>query len=61
MICPVCNSEKTRVLESRQKRRRRECSHCRHRWTTIEVEERRYVAALDAAAKVIELADALKG
>ena len=40
MICPVCNSEKSKVLESRKSsygiRRRRECLDCGNRFTTLE-------------------------
>ncbi|MBL1211232.1 transcriptional regulator NrdR [Geminocystis sp. GBBB08] len=42
MLCPSCNYDNTRVLESRTTekgqsiRRRRECLRCRHRFTTYE-------------------------
>lgn len=42
MKCPVCNKQNSRVLESREveeggsMRRRRECSVCKHRFTTYE-------------------------
>lgn len=42
MICPFCSHEDTKVLESRMSsekaciRRRRECEHCRQRFTTYE-------------------------
>lgn len=42
MLCPVCQSEDTRVIDSRAAeqgrsiRRRRECSQCGHRFTTYE-------------------------
>ena len=41
MICPHCKSQDNRVLETRSQRegevrRRRECSDCRQRFTTIE-------------------------
>ena len=42
MICPKCQSEKLKVLESRSSesgtsiRRRRECEDCKHRFTTFE-------------------------
>ena len=43
MRCPACQSE-TKVLETRLNseglfRRRRECLHCDHRFTTLEIEE----------------------
>ncbi|NCO76082.1 MAG: transcriptional regulator NrdR [Cyanobacteria bacterium] len=42
MLCPSCNYENTKVLESRNTekgqsiRRRRECLNCHHRFTTYE-------------------------
>ncbi len=42
MLCPKCNSNETRVLDSRETdshkavRRRRECESCKHRFTTFE-------------------------
>ena len=42
MICPKCEHEDTRVLDSRETegqkaiRRRRECGKCKHRFTTFE-------------------------
>jgi transcriptional repressor NrdR len=42
MICPKCQHDSTRVLDSRETegqkaiRRRRECEKCRHRFTTFE-------------------------
>lgn len=42
MICPKCQHDDTRVLDSRETeghkvvRRRRECTHCDHRFTTFE-------------------------
>ena len=41
--CPACGSREVGVIDSRswedanERRRRRECSGCGHRWTTIEV------------------------
>src|SRR3972149_6567700 len=45
MQCPYCNSEKLRVIDSRQSietvRRRRECEDCKKRFTTYEkIEEK---------------------
>jgi transcriptional repressor NrdR len=34
--CPFCGSASTRVLETRGTRRRRECSQCGNRFTTVE-------------------------
>ena len=40
MLCPVCRSGETRVVDSRDDenavRRRRECQSCKHRFTTFE-------------------------
>jgi len=42
MLCPKCKQDSTRVLDSRETdehkavRRRRECEHCKHRFTTFE-------------------------
>lgn len=42
MICPKCNNQETRVLDSRETeghksvRRRRECEKCQNRFTTFE-------------------------
>lgn len=42
MICPKCKKDSTHVLDSRETeghkavRRRRECEHCKHRFTTFE-------------------------
>lgn len=41
MNCPRCHSSSTKVLESRpsdlNKRRRRECMDCEHRFATLEI------------------------
>lgn len=45
MRCPFCNCKKGRVVDSRESkegeaiRRRRECSHCKRRFTTYERKE----------------------
>jgi len=45
MFCPFCNDKDTRVVDSRlvsegnQIRRRRECTHCKERFTTYEKAE----------------------
>lgn len=42
MVCPKCKHDNTHVLDSRETeghkavRRRRECGHCKHRFTTFE-------------------------
>lgn len=42
MHCPVCNSQETKVIDSRMTqdgfavRRRRECSKCQYRFSTVE-------------------------
>ncbi|MDQ6767421.1 MAG: transcriptional regulator NrdR, partial [Candidatus Eremiobacteraeota bacterium] len=40
MFCPVCRSDDSRVIDSRDDenavRRRRECQSCKHRFTTYE-------------------------
>ena len=52
MLCPKCNSNATRVLDSRETdshkavRRRRECEDCNNRFTTFErVEMNKFVVA----------------
>lgn len=53
MNCPVCRSDETRVVDSRDDenavRRRRECQSCKHRFTTYERAEapRLFVAKKD--------------
>ena len=45
MFCPFCGAEETRVIDSRlvsngaQVRRRRECVHCKERFTSFELAE----------------------
>ena len=45
MRCPFCDTEETKVIDSRlvsdgyQVRRRRECGHCHERFTTFEMAE----------------------
>lgn len=41
MACPICSSTSAKLIESKllvsgQRRRRRECHRCQHRWTTWE-------------------------
>lgn len=50
-ICPVCKQRTAITLESRSnkdnsRRRRKECSECKHRFTTHEVSEEFYKTAL---------------
>lgn len=37
MQCPLCQHPDSRVLDTDNNRRRRECLHCKHRWTTLEL------------------------
>ncbi len=52
MKCPACESEESKVLESRDVvetgaiRRRRECEKCEHRFTTYERIEKRHLVVL---------------
>lgn len=45
MLCPFCGAQDTKVIDSRlvseghQIRRRRECTHCKERFTTFEAAE----------------------
>lgn len=50
MNCPVCTNADTRVLRKEGDRRRRECSRCKHRFTTEEREQSK-LAMLDNAAE----------
>jgi len=34
--CPDCGCQESRVLETRGPRRRRRCTECGYRWSTIE-------------------------
>lgn len=54
MNCPVCD-QKSRVLETDQTSRRRECMGCGHRFTTIEILR----DADDRRRQIIEDAQAL--
>lgn len=54
MNCPVCQHG-SRVMHTDGNRRRRECEHCRHRWSTVELP----VENAKAAAKARELAQQL--
>ena len=53
MRCPYCNSNNTRVVDSRpnenetQKRRRHECNSCNERFTTYEIYQTKYDEMLE--------------
>lgn len=51
MECPVCHTDTSRVMHTDGPKRRRECGHCRHRWTTIEIPAAE-VDAVRAAGKL---------
>ena len=55
MICEACNGAENTVLEVRGDRRRRECTTCRHRWTTFEISAER----LERLQRIEELAAAI--
>ena len=59
MKCPQCSYHKNAVLESREshgnKRRRRECHACEHRWTTVEIESDEYFRLSKLANKAQQL------
>ena len=37
MNCPACQHPRSRVVDTRQAKRRRECCQCKIRWTTTEI------------------------
>ncbi len=37
MICPACQHPRSRVVDTRKAKRRRECLACLMRWTTTEI------------------------
>ncbi len=56
MKCPLCGHD-SRILRTTDRRRRRECLHCRHRWSTVEIpeaDERRLAAAVELARAVLQ-------
>lgn len=63
MHCPFCRADDTKVIDSRlvgggnQVRRRRECSECRERFTTFEMQEllMPYVIKRDGARNPFDL------
>jgi transcriptional regulator NrdR family protein len=57
--CPLCSSD-TFVRDTRDGERRRECTRCRHRFTTVEILKDR-VRELELAGQVVlEAAERLK-
>jgi transcriptional regulator NrdR family protein len=36
MNCPNCHHRKSRIVDTRSRRRRHECLNCRTRWSTVE-------------------------
>lgn len=61
--CPECKQLAVEVIESRKsglaRRRRKECKACQHRFTTYEVPQHLYEAALEAMALEQMLRDRL--
>lgn len=55
MQCPLCHHPDSRVLHTLENKRRRECLHCRHRWTTLELP----IEQAQVAGRVRELAKEL--
>jgi transcriptional regulator NrdR family protein len=37
MNCPNCHHRKSRIVDTRSRRRRHECLACHTRWSTVEV------------------------
>lgn len=37
MTCPACQHPRSRVVDTRKAKRRRECLACHMRWTTTEI------------------------
>jgi hypothetical protein len=60
LTCPICSHDRVRVLRTDGPRRRRECLRCRHRWATVEIDERQLHLLQRARAAVLEAADRLK-
>lgn len=42
--CPSCNGGRTLAINRRERKRRRECRDCGHRFTTVELTEGEYTA-----------------
>jgi transcriptional regulator NrdR family protein len=64
MNCALCHSESI-ITNSRPRNgtvaRRRECTKCRHRWTTYEIEERAFKRVQLVERAVAELAAEAEG
>ena len=54
MNCPLCHSD-TFIVRTDDTVRRRQCSHCGHRFTTTEILK----AELERSQRIIEAAEAL--
>lgn len=57
--CPVCHDDRNAIVEHRGTRRRRECSQCRHRWTTYEVPAERLEQLETIEQHAAAIADAM--
>ena len=59
MNCPKCGDADVFTVDSRPQsdtvRRRRVCSKCRHRWSTLEIAEKEYkaIAALKSSVRFL--------
>lgn len=60
MICPLCSHAESRVIQSGNDRRRRQCAHCRHRWTTVEVIDTKARAVEELAQAILKAARELE-
>lgn len=60
MLCPICSYEKSRVVETRGNRRRRQCERCKHKWTTLEVPHSEYTSAIRLRERVREIVRVLE-
>lgn len=58
MICPKCKSDQLRCLDTRPRpesvRRRRECMVCGHRFSTIEISQKRF-ADLETKERILKM------
>jgi transcriptional regulator NrdR family protein len=57
--CPLCRQD-SRVLKSIEGERRRECTACKHRFTTTEVLKEERLREQEAVQVVIEAAEKLR-
>ena len=60
MNCPLCQNSDSRVVGGRLPVRRRECTKCRHRWSTVEVPAEDAKATARARELAKELLETLK-